>query len=178
MAKQPIRTPLAAILDAVKSRLTDGTYKAVDIAAQCWQIRSRKELPAKFMVDPVLMLLCSNLKALSGSAEGGGRVTSWKVRHLTVYILTRNDADPVHEDTFRLTDATTGHYALEEAVDDALQLFDGDISSDQTGNTLLVQGMKQVGGTDAKEYAPNKSYTVSTLVYEMIYQPDLSQSYQ
>jgi hypothetical protein len=177
MAK-PIRTPLTAILTAVKTRLTEGDLKAVDIAAQCWQIRSRKELPASFMVDPVLMLLASNLKALPASAEGGGRVTSWKVRHLTVYIVTRDDADPSHEDTHRLTHETTGHYTLEEKVDDALQLFDGDTTPTQIGDTLLVQGMKQVGGTDAREYSQNKSYTVSTLVYEMIYQPNLTQSYQ
>ncbi len=166
------RTSIVPIIEAVYTQLTASSYKIVTSPETVWLIRRRKVLPDSFIGYPAVALQYGGMKPHQGSSDGAGRNSSWCRRNLTVFCITRSDLDQVKEDKYRLTGTNIGHYQFEEAVDNALQIF----FQSQLGS-LLVEPARLVDGTDAMEGA-NSSYTISTMIFELIYERSLDVTLQ
>lgn len=168
-----VRTPIALIALQIKSWLTTSIRAAVG-SSQCFIVRKRKKAPRKFIGFPTLHLYLSGPKP-HRSDEGMGRI-GFGMRHLTIEIITREDMDPSSEDQSRLAGAetgnTAGHWYVEESVHDAMQMY---FEENGSGDGVLVEPGHLIGSQDAYEDPDDASLTISSLVYELTYSPDLTQ---
>ncbi len=85
----------------------------------------------------------------------------------------RDDIDPIGEDTERLLSLAEGQFTIEESVMNCLQMF----FAENTDNTaMLVDPCRFIGGTDQIEDKDDPALTISTVVYELVYESPLDQS--
>lgn len=108
--------------------------------------------------------------------QGAGRVATVLARVLSVICRTRLQTDVADYDEQWLTDATYGHFVLEEAVLDSLQLYKPE---DGLGNLLVIQPMRLVEGGNAptKEHL-DEGWGETTLNFSIYYAANLNQSVQ
>lgn len=111
------------------------------------------------------------------STEGQGRFYIRLRRIIEVIPRCRSALDEVGKDTIWLTDESLGFFAFEEAVMDAVELFQP-MNVEETA-FLVDEPMRIVGfGIPDKDVDPDGKWGSETMMVETIYQAPLTQSRQ
>lgn len=166
------RSPLADIVRAVLAGLAQ--YAGVPKSrVKLW--RSDADLPPLADADNDLVVQVSGPVPDEPVVIGAGRVDTRITRHVTVTARTRCELDELSTAQVRLLDANLGHYALEEAVIDAMQMLD---FQDKQGNQLLVQPIRLVPSQGARAVPRSAQWTATALVFEVVYEAALDQARQ
>lgn len=111
------------------------------------------------------------------SVEGEGRFFTKLRRLIEVIPRVRTALDPVGRDDDWLTDESLGFLAFEDAVIDALQLFQP-MNIDETA-FLIIEPMRLVSVSNPdKPNEPNSKWGSSVQSWEIVYQAELDQSRQ
>lgn len=102
--------------------------------------------------------------------EGGGRYVNRRKRTLEVVLRTRLWVDEAHTDTKRLTDASLGHWALEDLVVDALEhWFPLDSAGDALSEPVECKGISM-----PRKDRKDKGWISSRLDASFVYLRDLT----
>jgi len=109
-----------------------------------------------------------------GMLEGSGRVDDRRKRQIYVYCRTRVYLDPADQDAIRLTDASLGHFALEDQVANALQIW---AAQDALGNILSFPVFVK-GPTSAEKMRDDPNWVCSHFTATVEYERNLDQSIQ
>ena len=114
---------------------------------------------------------------IEGPVSSAGRVQGMKRRVLEVVCRTRLGMDTVDRDDNFLLRADDGHFALEDAVYDALEIFE---PTDSTGNVLSAEPMRSLpdDGESQKSEPLDPQWGESVLLFEVKYLQALDQSRQ
>jgi hypothetical protein len=170
------------IVLAIKQQLVDyeltvgGTDDAVILPATAIKIVARDQVP-KFTADRDVLIRVGRLSVLSGTVQGAGRVATRAQRMVSVTPRTRLSLDESDRDEEWLTNATLGHFLLEEQIIDALHLF---FPLDANGVApFLVEPMRLMEGDQpGRDRQMPQMFGDTSLVYECVYMVTLDQEMQ
>ncbi len=168
------RASINEILPLIRQQLID---KAVIGKDRCY-IVARDVVP-HHQADQDILIRPRGFVVEGASRDPGGRVTCRIARHVAIICRTRLALDEPDRDPQWLTNATLGHFALEERVPDALEEF---FPTDPAGNILTTECIRMLSGDDPrtwKESPPageSQEWGTSVLVYEVKYDLALKQT--
>lgn len=171
MAATPtvLRSSFRDILSDVRTHLVEQT----GLDDHLVRVIAREALPPEFLGSQHIILRPRNPEPQQEWVEGAGRVATVIRRNLAVILRTPGLRDQSDQDTHWLSDATDGHFVLEEAIVDALQMYFPD--SDNQDH-LVIEPMRLVPST-----APSKEYPqwgITDLEFSILYSLSLDQTIQ
>ena len=104
--------------------------------------------------------------------DGAGRWENWRRRILQVSVRTRVQLDPAGQNLVQLTDASLGHLALEDAVMEALEIFNVPGDNDD----VLTAPLRTGHFSKPEQMKQNPAWVVSTVEVEVLYRRELDVS--
>lgn len=169
----PIPTTTGAVLLALQAQLVGWT--AIGLTADRIFFSTVID-PPHTTGDREILLVPEN-EHVDLSSIGAGRVERRVVRYMRVVIRTRCGLDEGNRDTAWLNNATLGHYALEDAVIDALDTF---LAVDGNGNALTFEPIRYKGlqGPVRTNVDRASGYGYSVAAFEVPYIRTLDQTMQ
>lgn len=166
-----IRSGFVAILQAVQAELAD----ELGLDAARIHIVADRDQP-RLDAEQDVLLWPRGFVSQQPDNDGGGRVTTWLVRRLSVITRTRvGELDETGSNSILLTDATLGAFAFEESVLNILQDF---FPEDSARNLLTVEPMRVLTGLDPGPAKKEPGWCDNLVDYEIRYAPALTQSRQ
>jgi len=173
---KPKRTTLREIMPVIKQRLIDEQTIGED---RIFMVAKDPRSVPHYQADQDI-LLWARLVAVDRSwADGSGRVATLLRRHLTVAVRTRLNIDPQSDDTSWITDATLGHYQLEESIPNAFEEW---YPTDANGAPLTIEVLQMIDGSEpskppssARGAEQTEDWGYTALRYELAYLLDLDQ---
>jgi len=109
-----------------------------------------------------------------GMLEGSGRVDDRRDRKIFIYCRTRLYLDQVDSDLARLSDASLGHLALEDAVANAVEIW----AATDANNNILSFPTYVEGPTHPQKLRADPNWVCSTFTATIGYERNLDQSVQ
>ncbi len=170
---QPIRTGLAAILQAVRAQLV--SFGAVsDPSRVRTTVRDWRKIP-HWGAEHDIILRPSNFLVDKGMVDSNGRQATLIIRTLTIVCRTRLHLDEAGQDKVFLEEPNLGHLVFEEKVCDALQIF---MPTNSNGDDLLTIPMRIIRGDSIGKEAQDAAWGQTALDWEIRYLLNLNQAIQ
>lgn len=166
---QPVPSAIGGIVTALAAYLADRT--GIDTSRVIVTSLPCDENP-KFAASQDILLRPMAEQPEVGIIDGAGRFDNRRKRVIEVSARTRVLLDPAGQDLVRLTDASLGHFALEDKICDALELY---YPSDTDDNAMCLP--LRVGRlTDPRPMRNDRNWVFSTFAVEVEYMRDLDTS--
>ena len=161
-----LRSGIVPVLQAMQAQLVAASVVPVE---RCFLVARDPVKTERYQGPQEVYLRPLGFLADDPNVTGGGRIDTRFTRSVEITLRTRNDRDQSGQDPHFLTDIDT-HFALEEAVVNALQLF---FPVDSSGNGLVIAGIRVMSGTLVERSIEDDLVGWSKLIWEVIYYPPI-----
>lgn len=168
---QTKRSAFKPIIQAIKDKLVE------DLGWETHNVKIlvRDTVPA-FGGSQHILLRPQAPVPIPGWEDGAGRVATVWTRDVLCILRTRLSIDTSDDDSEVLLNDDFGHYVIEEAIADSLQMYQPE---DELSNILTAQPIRvRPSPVPEKELPEGKGWIVSGFVLGVDYQLDLDQSVQ
>jgi hypothetical protein len=154
------RTGIAMILLSIQQQLIDkAVVPQADIGIVC-----TVDVP-HFDADQDVLIYPQRFTSDQAQADHAGRIDTRVVRMVHIILRTRMELDESNRQVSILTTPSLGHFALEDAILDALQIF---FPLDSNGNQLTYEPMRVYTGEPPKlELPKHPGWGNSILTFEV-----------